>query len=280
MNSDILNRRTFLLGTAALTLAPSLAAARANTLRDLPYGSHRLNTVDVYLPETSQNAPLAIMVHGGAWKTGDKSNGAVWRNKRRMFNDMGYIFVSVNYRMLPAVQPLEQAMDVARAMAFIQANAASWGGDAGRSVVLGHSAGAHLVTLLAADPELARSGGAAPWQATVALDSAVYDVEEVMEGSPARLYRQAFGDDPDYWRACSPMARLTQGRGPFLLVCSTERSTSCTEARDFAAAVSGQGGEATVLPVALGHREINTDLGAQNAYTAAVLEFINAQGLS
>ncbi len=279
MHSDRLQRRTFLLGTAVLALSPSLVAAQSTVMRGVPYGSHQLNTLDVYLPQIAQNAPLAIMVHGGAWKIGDKSNASVWRNKGRMFNDLGYIFISVNYRMLPEARPLRQAMDVARAIAFIQANAARWGGDARRSVVLGHSAGAHLVSLLASDPGLLRPGGAYPWNATVALDSAAYDVEEVMFGRPARFYRDAFGDDRAYWRAASPLARLGRERGPFLLVCSTKRLTACPNARDFATAVTARGGDAMVLPVALGHRKINTDLGKQNEYTKSVLKFIRAQGL-
>ena len=62
----------------------------------------------------------------------------------------GIIFVSVDYRMLPQQDALAQADDVARALAFAQSRARSWGGDPGKFILMGHSAGAHLVALLAA----------------------------------------------------------------------------------------------------------------------------------
>lgn len=57
---------------------------------------------------------------------------------------MGYALVSTNYRLSPAAHPLEQADDVARALALVQQQAPQWGADPRRLVLMGHSAGAHL----------------------------------------------------------------------------------------------------------------------------------------
>jgi acetyl esterase/lipase len=54
------------------------------------------------------------------------------------------VVVSTNYRMLPLADPLEQARDVGRALAAVQARAAGWGADGRQIVLMGHSSGGHL----------------------------------------------------------------------------------------------------------------------------------------
>src|SRR3954452_11730696 len=120
------------------------------------------------------------MVHGGAWMLGDKGNSGSVANKAKHWLPLGYILVSANYRMARPPNPLEQAEDVGRALAFVQANAASWGGDGSRVVLMGHSSGAHLVALLTAAPAVAARSGARQWLGTVSLDSAALDPVEIM----------------------------------------------------------------------------------------------------
>ncbi len=124
--------------------------------------------------------------------------------------------------------PLDQADDIARALAFVQAKAPSWGGDPARVLLLGHSAGAHLVSLLAADPRIVTSKGGAPWLGTIVLDSAAYDLVEIMQRKHPRIYDRAFGKDPAFWTDASPYRRLTVAPAPMFLVCSTRRSDACS----------------------------------------------------
>jgi arylformamidase len=114
---------------------------------------------------------------------------------------------------------------------------------------MGHSAGAHLVDLLAADPEIAFHEGAKPWLGTVSLDTATLDMEETMRGRHYSFFDAAFGKDPAYWAETSPIHRLKAAPKPMLLVCSTRRSHSpCLQAQRFGAKVISLGGRATVLP--------------------------------
>ena len=276
-----MSRRMFVAGlalTPVLATAPARAAAAGRILRDLKYGPAARQALDVYLPEdrpaTPRSAPIMVMVHGGGWAIGDKSNKGVWREKVTHWGAQGYIFVSVNYRMLPVANPLEQARDVARAIAWLQDNTARHGGDPTRMVVMGHSAGGHLVSLLAADPTLAAEHGARPWRATISLDTAAFDVVDIMSGRHARLYDRAFGDDPALWRATSATRRLQPHPRPFLLVCSTQRARSCARNEAFARALAAKGGTSTLLPLDLAHNQINTELGKPGAYTRAVDGFL------
>ena len=270
-----LSRRMFGATLVSALATPSLGkAAPSAILRNLKYGPARRQALDIYLPPRPQNAPVMVVVHGGGWVIGDKGHRGVWQEKQRHWGAKGYILASLNYRMVPQANPLEQARDVARAVAYLQRVLPDHGADPDRMVVMGHSAGGHLVSLLAADRSLLAAQGAQPWRATVSLDSAAYDVEQIMTAPHNRLYDRAFGADPALWRAASPMARLTGQPGPFLLVCSTQRAKSCRKAEAFSAALSARGSLNAVLPVDLAHNQINTDLGKPGAYTATVDAFL------
>jgi acetyl esterase/lipase len=127
------------------------------------YGGDAAQRFDVYAPREAKGAPVIFMVHGGSWFYGDKRETAVVEHKVERWAPKGYVFISVNYRMVPKADPLEQARDVARALAFAQSRAKEWGGDPSKFILMGHSAGAHLVGLLSANPAEAVKLGAKPW---------------------------------------------------------------------------------------------------------------------
>lgn len=246
--------------------------------KDLAYGPDPAQRLDVYVPASAKGAPLLFLVHGGAWRLGDKSADGVVEKKVRNWRGKGYIVISSNYRLRGA-NPIDQARDVALALSHVQKNATSWGGDPTKLVAMGHSAGAHLLSLLASDFELARAEGCQPWLATIALDSAAYDVEAIMKSSHMRFYDRVFGEDPAFWRQASPSHRLTKLNAPFLAVCSTERSDSCPQAENFVRMAQKTGGEAKLVRVAMSHRDINHELGEPSDYTEEVASFIRARGL-
>ncbi|KAB7739007.1 alpha/beta hydrolase fold domain-containing protein [Parvibaculum sedimenti] len=247
--------------------------------RDIPYGRYKDQRLDVFMPAGVKGAPIILMVHGGAWAVGDKEMDRVVENKVAHWVPRGVIFVSVNYRMIPDADPVTQADDVARALAFVQNNAASWGGDPARVVLMGHSAGAHLVMLLTADTRIAAAQGAKPWLGTVSLDSGAMNVPEIMNAKHYRFYDRAFGDDPAYWEKASPYQRLMGRPKPIFIVCSTKREDSCPQGRAFAEKARAMGGRVGVLPVALTHREVNEELGLPSGYTNAVDDFLRMLGL-
>jgi arylformamidase len=246
--------------------------AGVRLVRDVAYGPEKAQRFDVYIPSNAAHAPVIFMVHGGGWKHGDKAMDRVVDNKLAHWSARGFIFISIDYRMLPEADVLTQARDVASALGVAQAKAASWGGDPNKFILMGHSAGAHLVSLLASAPEL--RGPSARWLGTVALDSAAFDIEQIMQGRHMRLYDEPFGKDPVYWRAISPYAQLTQAGQPMLAVCSSQRSDSCDQARRYAAKAAPLGMRVQVLPQDLSHSDINATLGTEGGYTQAVDQFI------
>lgn len=277
-------RRCFLCAAALLVLAGPAAAqapvkiagAGLRVLADVAYGPDDDQRMDIYLPAEAgaRPAPVILMVHGGGWRHGDKAMDRVVENKAARWVPKGLVFISVNYPMVPEADPVVQADHVARALAAAQKAAPDWGGDPARVILMGHSAGAHLVSLLNADPARAEALGAKPWLGTISLDSGALDVPAIMQRKHHRLYDEAFGDDPALWQAASPIHRLTAAAQPWLGVCSEMIRDSCPENRAFADRAKSLGLTAEVLPEKLRHGQINAELGKPGAYTDAVEAFL------
>ncbi|MCE9535125.1 MAG: alpha/beta hydrolase [Nitrospirae bacterium] len=247
--------------------------------RDLAYGNDPQQRLDVYLPTQAKAAPIIFMVHGGAWMIGDKGASAFVSNKVAHWLPKGYILVSSNYRMSRQPNPLDQADDIARALALVQAKAPSWGGDPARVLLLGHSAGAHLVSLLAADPRIVTGKGGAPWLGTIVLDSAVLNLVELMQRKHKGFYDRVFGKDRTFWTQASPYHRLTAAPAPMFVVCSSHSDGSCPQAQAFSAKATELGGKITVLPTDMKHGELNKELGLPSDYTTTIENFMRTLGL-
>jgi len=245
------------------------------TRRAAAYGADPAQTLEIYAPPDARNAPVIVMVHGGGWRIGDKNSKGVVENKLKHWLPQGFVLVSVDYRMLPEAPVDVQARDVASAVAYVEAHAGDWGGDGHRLVLMGHSAGAHLVSLISSDPGRVAAAGGYPWRGTVVLDSAALDVAHVMESRHPKLYDDAFGSDPAFWASVSPTAQLKPDAIPMMLVCSLKRpDDSCGQSRAFAAHLKRVGMAAPVVPEPLTHMEVNNNLGLDGDYTSAVDGFI------
>jgi acetyl esterase/lipase len=245
-------------------------------VRNVPYGADPAQRFDVYMPAGARDAPVIFMVHGGGWRFGDKSARGVVENKVARWVPRGFVLVSTNYRMLPKANPVEQAKDVARALAVAQDSAAAWGADRTKFVLMGHSAGAHLVALVATSPTVRSGLAVTPWLGVVSLESGALDVAPIMRVPHARLYDRAFGRDTAFWRAASPLQALDTAGPPMLLVCSIPRGTSCVQADRFVAKASSLGMRASTLGERLSHADADGRLGVDSSYTAAVENFLRS----
>ena len=261
------------------TAAEAALPAGVQRIADVPYGSDPRQRMDVYVPTglaaSAVRAPVIFMVHGGGWRHGDKAMGRVVQEKVARWVPLGFVLISVNYRLLPETPVAEQERDVQAALMAAQQRAPQWGADSGRFILMGHSAGAHLVALLNARAPQALREGAWPWLGTVSLDSAMMNVPARMRAPHLPLYDDAFGTDPAYWVALSPFHQWTPGAPPMQMVCSTQRADDpCQQSDAMARHVRTRGGRAEVLPQDLDHGEINAQLGLESDYTRAVETFM------
>lgn len=256
----------------------SQSSSTVKSLKNVAYGHHAKQMMDVYFPSKpladQKNAPLMVMVHGGAWSIGDKNNTTVIKNKVDYWGQRGWIFISINYRLVPEATVQQQTQDVAAALIYIQNHASDWHADPTQLVLMGHSAGAHLVSLLSTRPSWLIAQPRV-WRTTIALDSAAYNIEKIMQTRHARFYDQAFGTQPSNWKALSPVLQIHQSLPAFLAVCSTIRPDQpCIQAQQFIQQAQSVGTQAQLLAIPLSHTEINNSLGKNYKYTEAVNQFI------
>ena len=107
------------------------------------YSRERLK-LDVYYPEGEKDCPVIVWFHGGGLEAGEKEIPDRLKGK-------GWVVVGVNYRLLPKVTVRETLDDAAEAVAWVFRHASDYGGDPGKIVVTGHSAGGYLGMLLCLD---------------------------------------------------------------------------------------------------------------------------------
>ena len=113
---------------------------------DLAYGKAQGETLDVF-PAAEPGAPVLVFIHGGYWRSLDKSDHSF---VAPAFTNEGACVVIPNYDLCPAVTIPQIAMQMVHALAWTFRHAARFGGDPNRITVIGHSAGGHLAAMLLA----------------------------------------------------------------------------------------------------------------------------------
>lgn len=236
----------------------------------ISYGSSALQNLDFWRAKgATGSAPLVVFVHGGGWKRGSKDN-ATGQFKPVHYPGEGYAFASINYRLVPDATVEQQAADVAGAVKALVDRAGALGIDRRRIVIMGHSAGAHLVALVGTDEKYLRGAGLsfADISGVIPIDGAAYDVPGQMKDGPPIMqatYKQAFGADPARQKALSPTLQAGAPNAPQFLLLYVQRPDGVrqAEALDKALTAGGSKVERGSFPGEglEGHAEINRRLG-------------------
>jgi acetyl esterase/lipase len=241
------------------------------------YGKDEKQRLDVYAPRDVKDVPVVVFFHRGEWSKGDKSEASY---KPKFLNENGIVFVSANYRLSPAVTHPAHIKDVAAAVRWVHDHAAEFGGSADKIVVMGHSAGCHLVTLLALDPRYLADVGLRPsdLRGVVAWSGGAYDlVAKVKAGGTYGPYiKQAFGDSEAAWRDASPMAHVGDAKPmpPFLFISVVDKGKTDSKlaAEKLAGLIRDAKGQATTKVLEnRTHLTANALIGAPNDTTGDVL---------
>jgi acetyl esterase/lipase len=181
--------------------------------------------LDLYLPRDKKSFPVLVFVHGGSWRSGDRS----------LYKALGYrlaqagIGVAIpSYRLMPQNPHPAQIEDLAAAFAWVARNISERGGNASRIYLSGHSSGAHMAALLALDEKYLQKFDLARTtiHGVIAM-SGVYDVDKL------DTFLVAGGDKSNRTDA-SPSAHAHSGAPPFLIsYCQWDYFGLPKQARDF-----------------------------------------------
>jgi acetyl esterase/lipase len=180
--------------------------------------------LDLYLPKDAKQAPILMWIHGGAWKMGDRS---WYAELGRRFAEAGVGFAAISYRLSPKVKHPAHIEDCARAFAWLHAHVAEYGGDPGRLFLSGQSAGGHLSSLLALDPQYLRAlkvpdgamKGAIPMSGVYTIPALPAETKGLMA-----MFPDSFGSDPEVCKAASPITHVAGFACPMLVITESDNA--------------------------------------------------------
>lgn len=270
--------RTRQIIAKAIGEAPLLAvdlAARAQTHRlmaDIPYGHGPRRRLDVYIPNRiNEVTPLVLFLYGGTWSSGAKE---IYRFLGAALAARGYLAVIPDYSVYPAARFPAFVEDAAEALRWAHDHAGRLGAAPGRLFLMGHSAGAHIASMLAFDRQ---------WLAGVGLNGGRDLAGMIGLAGPynfeidSELLRGIFGAPEDKART-QPIAHVTSDAPPLLLATGDADAIVMPDnTRSLAAAVRASGGlvETRFYP-RLGHREIIGAFSPLFKFLAPVADDVDA----
>ena len=204
-------------GNGCLVAGGAPAAADGRLLERLDYAGagDAARTLDLYLPDDDRAGdagpaappPIVVFLHSRFWDRADRADDVAHRFARPL-QRAGVAVAVVRHRLAPEHVHPAAAKDAAAAVAFVIAQAGSFGYDAARITLAGRSSGAHLAALIALDPRYLAAHEVSPDRLHgVAGWSGVYDLDPPAGAIPDEvraLYQRAFGDAAAR-RAASPL---------------------------------------------------------------------------
>ena len=212
---------------------------------EVQYGKDPKQSLNVYRPDTeakSEALPVVIWVHGGGWRNGDKDNRA-GITLCQTWAKAGVVVVGLDYRLTPAVVHPAHIEDVAAGIAWVHNNIGKYGGDPKRVFLLGHSAGAHLVALVATAPNYLKAHDLTPKSVlagVMAIDTASYDLTTTRTPLVQKMIADAFGKDSDILKGASPLLHARKNPAacpPFIIAAVKQRSEAVEESKALNAAL-------------------------------------------
>jgi len=193
----------------------------------------RRHRLDIYRARRTApgKAPVMVYIHGGAWVMGEKRE----QGKPMMYELVarGWVCVAINYRLSPRATWPAHIVDAKKAVAWVKAHIAEYGGDPSFVAVSGGSAGGHLCALLAltAGDPLFQPGFE---DADTSVDACVpfygvMDMTGTDEGAhrygsglldllEKRVMKTASIEHPEVFRAASPTYRVHADAPPFFVL--------------------------------------------------------------
>lgn len=196
-------------------LTPKDDAHRVAT--SVRFGEGPRRTLDIY-SVGAKNAPVIVFFYGGSWSGGRKED---YGFAGRALASRGFTVVIPDYRLVPQVVFPDFVQDGAAAIAWTERHIGEYGGDPGRIVLAGHSAGAYDVMMLALDSAFLKAAGANPAAIKGAVGiSGPYDFYPF----DVKASIDAFGTAPDP-RATQPITFVRADAPPLLLLHGDQDTT-------------------------------------------------------
>jgi len=280
-----------------------------------------LLSIDIHAPAGACGAPVVRWVHGGGYRIGDKAQQVSDKaqqvsdkaqqvsdkaqqvsdkaqqvsdkaqqvsDKVTLFNDKGWILVSVNSRLTEQDNPESANFpdhfdDVASAVAWGHDNIGAYGGDPSRIALLGHSAGADIVSNVTTNPTYLAAHGLGLDSVVCAgpLDTEGFDKVTAAASDPdseKEQWQAALGENPNYLTETSAILLVKPGIGipPTIGVVRGSPQRQTIETAYLATLEAAGVATVSIDARSIGHSQVNTQIGAagDTVMTAPVVAFL------
>jgi len=252
---------TQFLGPQQINALPSSPADHR-----IQYGSGPFQFGDLRLPTTSQRRPVAVVIHGGCWKSKHGDLTADLENTSPLssaLTSLGIATWNIEYRQIdnPGGGWPGTFDDVANAVDYLRVLAKSYPLDLTRVVVIGHSAGGHLATWAAARHRLSRESplfSTSPLRVTGVVNLAGPGnlasflpieglvcgdavITKLMGGSPSEM--------PDRYRDGSPSNLLPMGVRQVLIVGAQDNTVPPAMVKEYGQDARNKGDDVEITVV-------------------------------
>ena len=204
--------------------------------KDIVYsriGTRKL-VLDIFYPKKSkQKNPAVLMIHGGGWRSGDRSHNTP---TAKLLADNGYVAVSAEYRLSTEATYPAAVQDLKTAVRWMRANARKYKIDTSKIATWGCSAGGQLAALLGTTNGDAKFEGVGGYQNYSSNIQAIVDVDGTLafihpesgegndsKGKSAATYWFGFSktERPDLWHEAAPLNHVSSKTPPILFINSS-----------------------------------------------------------
>lgn len=267
-------RKILMMFAALLLLAGCSGQQLANDLT--PEKGYRISSnvsydpatglqLDVYSPNGAVNAPVVVFFFGGRWQEGSKDE---FKFVGQALAARGFVAVLPNYRLYPQVRYPAFLLDSAKAVKWAHSQIAPYGGDPGKIVVMGHSAGAYNAAMLTLNAELMKSvGGDRAWIRAMVGLAGPYDFLPITDPD----LRDLFGA-PENYDQTQPVL-YPDGRNPPMLLMhgQDDKIVFSRNTENLASRIQKANGPVeTVIYPEMSHRKILATLATSSLVKFAV----------
>ena len=185
----------------------------------ISYGKRKLH-LDLFYPKNSTaSKPAVILIHGGGWRSGDKS---LLIPMAQQFAVKGYVIAAVEYRLSPEAKYPAAVYDLKAAIRWMRANAAHYHVDPNKIAILGCSSGGQLAALVGTTNGVSKFSGVSQQQTESSNVQAIIDIDGVLDftSEEARKYEDdptknpssagawfggRYDEKPNVWKEASPL---------------------------------------------------------------------------
>lgn len=245
-------------------------ARSAEVRRKMPprterYGASDEDLIDIFTPPDPHGVPVLVFIHGGAWTRNSRQDASF---PAPAVVGRGAAYLAPDFGGLKTIRLPEMIENCRRALEWTIRNAASFGGDADRVFLAGHSSGAHLAGCVLLTDWTARGLPANAIKGAL-LMSGMYDLYPVRLSSRRKFLHIT----PQEEEAASPMRHLNQITCPIAVASADEDSPEFKrQSAVFADALQGMGRLASrTLAFNANHFEENGRLGQPDSEISRAL---------